>query len=120
VIGLAAAADTISQSPGLSMKMSLKTNLAAATLALALWSFAGCDRSPSGPAPVGNAGGQPATRPATQPVVVAVNKFCPVMPEDAIDPEVTYVHNGKTYAFCCSNCIDDFKKDPEKFAKAAK
>jgi YHS domain-containing protein len=102
------------------MKMMLKTHLAAGVLA-ALGAFVGCDRAPSAQPPVQSTAPSPATQPATQPVAaIAVNKFCPVMPEDPIDPKVTFVHAGKAYAFCCESCIDDFKKDPEKFAKAAK
>ena len=92
------------------MTMPLKTSLAAA-LGITLW--AGCGQKSSSP--------EAAMKPATQPAAaVATNTRCPVMPEDAIDPKVTYVHNGKTYAFCCEGCIDDFKKDPEKYAKATR
>ena len=40
--------------------------------------------------------------------------ICPVSGDKA-DPEVTYVHEGKTYAFCCKGCINKFKKDPSKY-----
>lgn len=26
-------------------------------------------------------------------------------------------YNGKSYYFCCVSCIDDFKKNPDKYAK---
>lgn len=42
---------------------------------------------------------------------------CPVGGED-IDPAVTAEVDGKTYAFCCENCIDKFKADPKKFLTA--
>ena len=42
--------------------------------------------------------------------------ICPVTGEDA-DPEVTYVHEGQTYAFCCEGCISRFKKEPAKYIK---
>lgn len=42
---------------------------------------------------------------------------CPVGGED-IDPAVTAEVDGKTYAFCCENCIDKFKADPAKFLTA--
>ena len=45
-----------------------------------------------------------------------INAKCPLMDED-IDPKVTTVYKGKTVAFCCESCIDDFKKDPEKYMK---
>ena len=59
--------------------------------------------------------------PSTQPAVdtTPVNKTCPVS-GDAIDPKVTTVYNGKTYAFCCADCVKSFNKDPEKFAAKAK
>lgn len=48
-----------------------------------------------------------------------VNTKCPLTGED-IDPKVTTTYNGKTYAFCCADCIKSFQKDPEKYAKNAK
>jgi len=52
--------------------------------------------------------------PATQPI----NKFCAVEQENKIDAKGgTYVYKGKTIGFCCPDCVDEFKKDPEKFMK---
>ena len=45
-----------------------------------------------------------------------INAKCPVQGED-IDPDVTTTYKGKTVAFCCKDCIDEFKKDPEKYMK---
>jgi YHS domain-containing protein len=45
-----------------------------------------------------------------------INAKCPIQGED-IDPKVTTAYKGKTVAFCCESCIDDFKKDPEKYMK---
>ena len=28
----------------------------------------------------------------------------------------TYTYGGKEYKFCCPSCIDEFKKNPEKYA----
>lgn len=61
----------------------------------------------------------PTTAPTTKPAA-AVNEFCPLMSDHKVDPEVTYAYKGKTYAFCCSGCIDDFKADPDKYAAKAK
>ena len=44
------------------------------------------------------------------------NKICPVSGEK-IDEKSTYEYQGKIYNFCCSSCIEDFKKDPEKYIK---
>lgn len=61
------------------------------------------------------------TRPATQPSAGApVNKFCAVVPGDPIDPTVFIMHEGKKIAFCCSDCIDEFKKNPAKYLKDMK
>jgi YHS domain-containing protein len=49
-------------------------------------------------------------------VVNVGNKICPVLGEK-IDEETkaTYEYKGKIYNFCCSMCVDEFKKDPEKY-----
>ncbi|MEW6087527.1 MAG: YHS domain-containing protein [bacterium] len=46
------------------------------------------------------------------------NIICPVT-GDKIDEKtkVAYEYKGKIYDFCCAACIDEFKKDPEKFIK---
>lgn len=48
------------------------------------------------------------------------NKICPVSKEKVgqggMEP-VTYEYEGKIYNFCCEMCIDEFKKDPEKYIK---
>lgn len=43
-----------------------------------------------------------------------VNTVCPVSGEE-IDPKITAVYNGKTYALCCKSCLKKFTKDPEKY-----
>lgn len=59
---------------------------------------------------------QPAQTPAADK---PVNTKCPILGE-AIDPKITTTYQGKTIAFCCKDCIDDFKKDPEKYMKDLK
>lgn len=46
------------------------------------------------------------------------NAICP-MTGEAVDKEnpVTYEYKGKIYNLCCPMCIDEFKKDPEKYVK---
>ena len=46
------------------------------------------------------------------------NQSCPVSGE-TIDEKtkVTYEYKDKIYSFCCSICVEDFKKDPEKYIK---
>jgi len=46
----------------------------------------------------------------------AGNKSCHVSGGN-IDEKtnVTYEYKGKIYNFCCPMCVDEFKKDPEKY-----
>jgi YHS domain-containing protein len=59
-----------------------------------------------------------AGQPASAESVDIGNKICPVSGEK-IDEETktTYEYEGKIYNFCCAGCIDEFKKDPEKYIK---
>ena len=46
------------------------------------------------------------------------NKICPVSGEEIKEEsKATYEYEGKIYNFCCPMCIDEFKKDPEKYIK---
>ena len=46
------------------------------------------------------------------------NKICPVSGEKIEEKvKATYEYEGKIYNFCCAMCIDDFKKDPQKYIK---
>lgn len=61
--------------------------------------------------------------PTTQPIMAdakPINKYCPINKEDEVDPKVTTVYKGKVIGFCCPDCIDEFKKDPEKYMKTMK
>ena len=60
---------------------------------------------------------KPATQPTTQPSK-PVNKNCAVEQDHEADAKITYAWNGKTYAFCCKDCIDEFKKNREKYKNA--
>ena len=48
------------------------------------------------------------------------NKICPVSGEEVggggMEP-ATYEHEGKIYNFCCPACIEEFKKEPQKYIK---
>ena len=48
--------------------------------------------------------------------------ICPVMGSEIKDkskaPKTTY--KKKTVYFCCASCVDEFKKDPEKYLKKTK
>ena len=61
----------------------------------------------------------PTTKPAATQPSKPVNKFCAVEGKDhEVDPKVTTEYKGKTIGFCCRDCIDEFKKDPEKYVKS--
>jgi YHS domain-containing protein len=45
-----------------------------------------------------------------------LNAKCPVTGDD-VDKEITETHKGRKIAFCCNDCVKDFKKDPDKFVK---
>ena len=51
------------------------------------------------------------TPPATSQPAAATNTKCPIS-GDPIDSKVTAVYDGKTYAFCCPDCVKAFNKDP--------
>lgn len=53
----------------------------------------------------------------TQEVEVG-NKICPVSGEKIEEKlKATYEYNGKVYNFCCASCVEEFKKDPDKYIK---
>lgn len=60
-----------------------------------------------------------AAAPGTSQEAVNVgNKICPVSGEKINDKtKATYEYEGKIYNFCCTMCIDEFKKDPQKYIK---
>ena len=64
----------------------------------------------------------PSSAPATQASANgATNQFCAIEKENKIDPKgKTYTYNGKVIGFCCADCIDEFKKNPEKYMASLK
>lgn len=42
------------------------------------------------------------------------NVLCPVL-GGKVDKNVSYLYQDKRYYFCCPDCIEEFKKDPEKY-----
>lgn len=49
---------------------------------------------------------------------IVVNTKCPVggEPIDPKDPKVIkFTYKNVSYGFCCAECLDPFKKDPEKY-----
>jgi YHS domain-containing protein len=44
------------------------------------------------------------------------NKICPVLGEKIDEAvKVIYEYEGKIYNFCCAECIESFKKEPQKY-----
>lgn len=45
------------------------------------------------------------------------SEVCVVSGEE-IDKEtnITYTYKDKVYRFCCTDCLDEFKKNPEKYS----
>ena len=56
-----------------------------------------------------------AAHPAGAPTEIA-QKTCPVM-GGKIDPSIYVDHNGQRVYFCCKQCVETFKADPEKYLK---
>ncbi len=55
---------------------------------------------------------------ASKEAVNVGNKICPVTGEKVDEKtKTTYEYQGKIYNFCCPACIDEFKKDPDKYIK---
>ncbi len=53
-----------------------------------------------------------------QAVAADTQAVCPVSGEPvSADSNITYSYKGTVYRFCCPRCIDEFKKDPEKYIK---
>ena len=52
--------------------------------------------------------------------VTPVNKFCAVHTDDAVDPTVTTVYEGKVIGFCCEDCQKKFDLDPKAYVAKLK
>ncbi len=51
-----------------------------------------------------------------QDTISVGNKICPVSGENIDEAsQVAYEYRGKIYRFCCPLCVEEFKKDPEKY-----
>ena len=58
------------------------------------------------------------TQTSQEKAVAVGNKVCPVLNEKIDERnKATYEYKGKIYNFCCTSCIDEFKKDPELYIK---
>jgi YHS domain-containing protein len=77
----------------------------AAVMMLAL--STGCERAPDPAAPV------PPPQAASDST--QAKQLCAVMPGHPVDGSISLVHEGKTIAFCCADCIPEFRKNPSKY-----
>jgi YHS domain-containing protein len=63
------------------------------------------------------------TQPSSKEAMNVGNKICPVSGEkvgqSGMEP-ANYEYQGKVYNFCCPACIDEFKKNPEKYIQKIK
>ncbi len=60
----------------------------------------------------------PEAKTSSENAVNVGNKVCPVSGEKIDEKiKVTYEYQGKMYNFCCPACIEEFKKEPEKYIK---
>lgn len=74
--------------------------------------------SNKGQAEASDTGKQVANNQTAEKAVNVGNKICPVSGEKIDEKtKATYEYKGKIYNFCCSMCLDEFKKDPEKYIK---
>jgi hypothetical protein len=59
------------------------------------------------------------TQPTTQPAK-ATNTMCLVNTEHEADPDTVVIHDGKAYAFCCDDCVAQFKANPSAYLPKGK
>jgi YHS domain-containing protein len=103
--------------------MKMKTickKLGVLTLVLSVALLAGCDKKE----PAGMQNQTENTAQQTQQAADAAAQtakdtvpeqtVCPVM-GGAINKEIFAEYNGKKVYFCCSDCVAEFKKNPEKY-----
>ena len=64
-----------------------------------------CSQAPESPKPADSSN-----------AIDAGNKICPVLSEPIDEAaKATYEYEGKIYNFCCAGCIEEFKKEPQKY-----
>lgn len=48
------------------------------------------------------------------------NAFCPVMPDEPIDPDISVVYEGEEIFLCCKKCKRKFLADPQAYLPPSK
>jgi YHS domain-containing protein len=62
-----------------------------------------------------------AASPAGSDEAAKKGKLCPVSGEEIDQPgKYTYEYKGKVYNLCSAGCVEEFKKDPEKYIRKMK
>jgi YHS domain-containing protein/uncharacterized membrane protein len=51
----------------------------------------------------------------SEPPVEVTNAYCPVMPDEAVDPNFFVDHLGTRVYLCCKRCKSKFEADPEAY-----
>lgn len=46
------------------------------------------------------------------------NNMCPVMTGQTVEDQWSTIYKGKLVKFCCNNCVEDFRREPEKYVAA--
>jgi uncharacterized membrane protein/YHS domain-containing protein len=49
---------------------------------------------------------------------VVTNEYCPVLPDEKVDPEIHVEYEGKTVYLCCNMCRRQFLENPEEYLAA--
>ncbi len=49
----------------------------------------------------------------------AGNTICPIMPSRTIDKQFYADYAGKRYYLCCKLCVDQFERNPQRWAARA-
>lgn len=89
------------------------THRASAAVCVVLASLAGLVAAAApAPAPAPDA----ATAPAREDARGVINTMCPVLPDEAVDPEIVVEHEGRLVGLCCQRCKRKFLADPGAYA----
>lgn len=87
-------------------------------LLIGIVALPGCKKSepepPAIPEGIAAAGGKTIEAAGEVVAAAAVQTTCPIM-EKAIDKAVSTEYNGQKVYFCCPECIDKFKANPEQY-----
>lgn len=89
-------------------------------LLIGIVALPGCKKSEPEPTPaipegIAAAGGKTIEAAGEVVAAAAVQTTCPIMVGKPIDKAVSTEYNGQKVYFCCPECIDKFKANPEQY-----